>query len=156
LTSGLIQAVRKKTAGLHVALRRNISAPVQVKYLVEVSKDAASLLVCTRKKYFCWGCGFVVSDVISRAFFGHLHLALGANHWMVVFRWSFYWKLGYNLSLLILWVTCSRKKQVKKKQSKKLEKKLLLGGCGYFVSEVISGGLLGHLGPLCLALGANR
>jgi len=27
--------------------------------------------------------------------------------------------------------------------------------CGFFVSDVISGGLLGHLGPLCLALGAN-
>jgi len=24
------------------------------------------------------------------------------------------------------------------------------------VSDVISGGLFGHLGPLCLALGANR
>jgi len=24
------------------------------------------------------------------------------------------------------------------------------------VSDVISGGVLGHLGPLCLALGANR
>jgi len=32
----------------------------------------------------------------------------------------------------------------------------LLGGCGLFVSGVMSGGLLGHLGPLCLALGANR
>jgi len=32
----------------------------------------------------------------------------------------------------------------------------LLGGCGFFVSDVISGGLLGHLGPLCLTLGANR
>jgi len=32
----------------------------------------------------------------------------------------------------------------------------LLGGCRFFVSDVISGGLLGHLGPLCLALGANR
>jgi len=31
----------------------------------------------------------------------------------------------------------------------------LLGGCGFFVSDVVSGGLLGHLGPLCLALGAN-
>jgi len=30
-----------------------------------------------------------------------------------------------------------------------------LGGAG-FLSDVISGGLLGHLGPLCLALGANR
>jgi len=32
----------------------------------------------------------------------------------------------------------------------------LLGGCGFFVSDVISRGLLGHLGSLCLALGANR
>jgi len=35
-------------------------------------------------------------------------------------------------------------------------KKFFLGGCGLAVSDVISGGLLGHLGPLCLALGANR
>ena len=31
-----------------------------------------------------------------------------------------------------------------------------LGGADFFVSDVISGGLLGHLGPLCLALGANQ
>jgi len=36
------------------------------------------------------------------------------------------------------------------------KKIFLLGGCGLFVSDVINGGLLGHLGPLCLALGANR
>ena len=36
------------------------------------------------------------------------------------------------------------------------KKKFLLGGCGFFMSDVINGGLLGHLGPLCLALGANR
>jgi len=29
-------------------------------------------------------------------------------------------------------------------------------GCGYFVSDVMNGWLLGHLGPLYLALGANR
>jgi len=34
-----MQAVHKKTAGLHVALRGNISAPVRVTDLVEVSKD---------------------------------------------------------------------------------------------------------------------
>jgi len=31
-----------------------------------------------------------------------------------------------------------------------------LGGCGFFMSDVLSGGLLGHLGLLYLALGANR
>jgi len=35
------------------------------------------------------------------------------------------------------------------------KKNFLLGGCSFFVWDVISGGLLGHLGPLCLALGAN-
>jgi len=28
----------------------------------------------------------------------------------------------------------------------------LLGGADLFVNDIISGGLLGHLGPLCLAL----
>jgi len=79
LTSRLIQAVCKKTAGSHVTLRGNISAPVWVTDLVEVSKDAASLVVCTQKN-FGWGCGFFVSDVISGARFGHLCLALSANH----------------------------------------------------------------------------
>jgi len=49
-------------------------------------------------------------------------------------------------------------KSLKRRKSSSLhsKKKFLLGGCGFFVSDVISGGLLGHLGPLCLALGANR
>ena len=62
LAPGLIQAVRKKTAGSHLVLRGNISAPVRVTDLVEVSKDVASLVVCTRKKsaFFGWGCtGFL-------------------------------------------------------------------------------------------------
>jgi len=66
-----------------VALRRNISAPVQVADLVEVSIDAASLLVCTLKKFLLEGYGFFVSDIISGGLLGHLGplcLALGANH----------------------------------------------------------------------------
>jgi len=35
-------------------------------------------------------------------------------------------------------------------------KNVLLGECRFFVSDIINGGLLGHLGPLCLALGANH
>ena len=59
LTSGLIQAVCKNTVGSHVALRGNIFAPVSVTDLVEVSKDTASLDVCTRKIFFGWGCGYL-------------------------------------------------------------------------------------------------
>jgi len=47
-----------------------------------VSEDAASLLVCTQKKFFGWGCGFFVSDVISGGLFDHLgplYLALGTK-----------------------------------------------------------------------------
>jgi len=36
-------------------LRGNYSAPVRVTDLVEASNDAASLLVCTRNKFFCLG-----------------------------------------------------------------------------------------------------
>jgi len=36
-----------------------------------------------------------------------------------------------------------------------MKKNLLVGGCGFFVSDVISGGLPGHLGPLHLNLGPN-
>jgi len=35
-------------------------------------------------------------------------------------------------------------------------KNFLVRGCGFFVSDVISGGLLGHFGPLDLALDSNR
>jgi len=41
------------------------------------------------------------------------------------------------------------------KSSSMHSKKFLLGGCRFLVSDIISGGLLGKLGPLCLALGAN-
>jgi len=37
-----------------MAFHENISAPVQVTDLVKASKDAASLLVYTRKKIFGW------------------------------------------------------------------------------------------------------
>ena len=70
---------QKKTAVSLVALHVNVSAPVRVADLVEVSKDVASLIVCTQKNFWL-GCGFFVSDVISGGLFGHpgqLHLALG-------------------------------------------------------------------------------
>ena len=58
----------RKNAEMHVALRGNFSAPVRVTDLVEVSKDAASLLFYTRKIFFAWGCVFFVSDIIMEDF----------------------------------------------------------------------------------------
>ena len=37
-----------------------------------------------------------------------------------------------------------------------LKKNFVCGGWRLSVSDVISGGLLGHLGPLCLDVEANR
>jgi len=59
--------------------RGNFSGLVCSTDPVKVSKDAASLLVCTQKVFFAWGCGFFVSDVISGGLLGHLGSALGAN-----------------------------------------------------------------------------
>jgi len=53
--SGLNQAVCGKTTGSHVALRGNFSCPVSATDLVKSSKDLASLVDCTRKKFFGWG-----------------------------------------------------------------------------------------------------
>jgi len=65
---------RKKNTKSHVALRGNLSDPVNATDPVKGSTDAASLLVCTRRKknFFLGGCGFFVSDVISGGLSGHL------------------------------------------------------------------------------------
>jgi len=55
LASGQKRGFLRKNTETHVALRVNYSTPVQVTDLVEVSKDAASLLECTLKKNF-FGC----------------------------------------------------------------------------------------------------
>jgi len=66
-----------------MALRGNFSAPVRSSDSVKLSKHTASLVDCTRKKFFLGGCGLAVSDIISGGLLGHLGLlclALGANH----------------------------------------------------------------------------
>jgi len=62
----------KKNAETHVVLHGNFSAPVWVMGMVEASKNTTGLLVYTRKKFFAWGYGFIVSDVISGGLLGHL------------------------------------------------------------------------------------
>jgi len=73
----LIQAVREKTAGSHVALRGNFSGLVSATDSVKGSKDLTILVLCTQKKNFLVGeCGFFVSGVISRGLLdqlGQLH-----------------------------------------------------------------------------------
>ena len=71
-----------------MALRMNISAPIRSSNSATLSRHAASLVDCTRKKFFSWGVR-VGCDVISGGLLGHLGplcLALGVNHEVVVFR----------------------------------------------------------------------
>ena len=95
LAPGWIQGFSEKNAWTHLALHRNISAPVRVTDLVKASKDMASLLVYTRKKFFAWGCRFFMSDIISGRLLGHrgpLCLALGAN-WSISLKFLLETKL---------------------------------------------------------------
>jgi len=94
--SGLFQALRAKTSGLHLALRECNSGAESAGALFKCSKDSASLVVAMKKNFLDEGCRFFVSDVSGKLLgqLGPLHLTMGANCQMVVFRQSFYWKLG--------------------------------------------------------------
>jgi len=73
---------QKKTTRLHMVLHTQNSGAESGRELFTGSKDLASLLVCTRKKFLLGVCGFFVSDIRSGGLLGHLgplHLALGSN-----------------------------------------------------------------------------
>jgi len=53
--SGKFRAFRAKTTGSHVALHECNSGTKSGRELFKGSKDAASLLICTWKKFFGWG-----------------------------------------------------------------------------------------------------
>jgi len=81
-TPRLIQAVRAKTLGSHVALRRKFFGPVSATDPFKSLKDSASLVACTRTKIFWLGMQIFLSNFISGGLLGHLgplHLALGPN-----------------------------------------------------------------------------
>jgi len=63
--SSRIRASRVKTTRSHMALRAHNSGAESGRELFKGSRDAASLLVCTRKNFFVGGADFFVSDVIS-------------------------------------------------------------------------------------------
>jgi len=78
LTSGLIQAVRKKQLN-RMWLCAGIS-PLYTGYRPGQSvKRCGKSCSLHSKKFLLGGCGFFVSDVISGRLFSQLHLALGAN-----------------------------------------------------------------------------
>jgi len=67
-------------------------------------KTQQVFVVCTQKNFLLEGCGFFVSDIISGGLFSHLSPGRQPLDVSISLK-SFYWKLGYNPSLLILWMT---------------------------------------------------
>ena len=108
--AGLIQAVCTKTAGLHVALGMNISGVVSARELLKHQKDSASLVVCNENKIFWLGLHIFVSDVITKGLLGHFAWPTSPGPGPKPLDGStllkFLFKTGYNLSLLILQMTC--------------------------------------------------
>jgi len=70
----------QKNSSFRLPYQRPSSSAHCARELFSGSNGSASLVDCTRKKFFAWGCGFFLSDVISGGLFGPLCLALGANH----------------------------------------------------------------------------
>jgi len=67
--------------------------------------------------------------------------------------WLFVWEFLWSRKCCGPGQSVKRRGKSSSLHSKKI---ILVGVCGFFVSDVISGGILGHLDPLYLALGANR
>jgi len=61
----LIQVVRNKTDGLHVALYRNFSSTVSATDLVKVSRLGKSCSLHSKKYFLVEECGFFANYVIS-------------------------------------------------------------------------------------------
>jgi len=95
---------RKKSLNAHGFAREFLWSGMLYRPGKSLKRHGKSSSLHSKKNFLLGGCGFFVSDVISGGLLGHLGplcLALGTNRQVVVFRWSFYWKLGYNPSLLI-------------------------------------------------------
>ena len=58
--------VRAKTSVLHISLHGHNSGTLSAIELFKCSKDLASLVLCNEKgKFYVFGFGFFVSDIIS-------------------------------------------------------------------------------------------
>ena len=74
---------RKKSSSFRLPFQRPSSSADCAGELFNRSNGSASLVDCTQKKFFAWGCGFFVSDVISEVVLGSFWLmlpGLGPNH----------------------------------------------------------------------------
>jgi len=67
---------RPKNSSFRLPYQRPSSSTDCARELLNGSNGSASLVDYTRKKFFSWGCGFFVSDVISEVVLGSFWLML--------------------------------------------------------------------------------
>ena len=65
-----------KNSSFRLPYQRPSSSADCARELFNGSNGSDSLVDCTRKKIFGWGCGFFVTDVISEVVFGSFWLML--------------------------------------------------------------------------------
>jgi len=78
-----------KNSSFRLPYQRPSSSADRTRELFNGSNGSDSLLVCTRKTFFGWGCGFFVTDVISEVVLGSFWLmlpGLGPNRYAKAFR----------------------------------------------------------------------
>ena len=61
----------QKNSSFRLLYQRPSSSAHRARELFSSSNGSASLVNCTRKKFFAWGLRFFLSDVISGGLFGH-------------------------------------------------------------------------------------
>jgi len=67
---------RPKNSSFRLPYQRHSSSANCTRELFKSSYGSRSLLDCTRKNIFDWGCGFFVTDVISEVVLGSFWLML--------------------------------------------------------------------------------
>jgi len=83
-----------------------ILAPKAVESCSKAQKTQQVFWSALEKNFFGWGVCIFCEWLFTEGLLGHLdphHLARGPNCQKVVFRWSYCWKLGYNLQQWVFW-----------------------------------------------------
>jgi len=154
--------LRLKSSSLHMSLCGNISIDDCSRELFKPSKDSASLWICNEKNFGFWilcewrhkWSSFGPFWSISS---GHRHKPRDGSFSLNTLALGCFWGFskkkhlnarGFSREYLRSCMGYEPGRSVKrcgKCSSLHSKKNFLLGGCGFFVSNVINGGLLGHL-----------
>ena len=108
LASGWFWRFSQKNRSFRLPYQRPSASADCARELFNGSNGSASLVDCTRKKFFACGVRVFCEWRHKWSSFRVIMVmlpGLGPNHLAEVFRWSFHWKLDSSPSLLSFWST---------------------------------------------------